>query len=29
MVVAEFVGGSEVSNAEVVVMFDDEATVPK
>ena len=29
MVVAECVGGSEVSNAEVVVMFDDEATVPK
>ena len=29
MVVAECVGGSEVSNAEVVVVVDDEATVPK
>ena len=29
MVVAECVGGSGVSKAEVVVGFDDEATVPK
>ena len=29
MVVAECVGGSGVSNAEVVVVVDDEATVPK
>ena len=29
MVVAESVGGSGVSNAEVVVVVDDEATVPK
>ena len=28
MVVAECVGGSRVSNAEVVVVVDDEATVP-
>ena len=29
MVVAECVGGSGVSNAEVVVVVDDEPTVPK
>ena len=29
MVVAECIGGSGVSNAEVVVVVDDEATVPK
>ena len=29
MVVAECVGGSGVSNADVVVVVDDEATVPK
>ena len=29
MVVAENVGGSVVSNAEVVVVVDDEATIPK
>ena len=29
MVVAECVGGSGVSNAEVVVVVDDEETVPK
>ena len=29
MVVAECVGGSGVSNAEVVVVVDDEVTVPK
>ena len=29
MVVAECVGGSGVSDAEVVVVVDDEATVPK
>ena len=29
MVVAKCVGGSGVSNAEVVVVVDDEATIPK
>ena len=29
MVVAECVGGYGVSNVEVVVVVDDEATVPK
>ena len=29
MVVAECVGGSGVGNVEVVVVVDDEATVPK
>ena len=29
MVVAECVGGSGVSNADVVVVVDDESTVPK
>ena len=29
MVVAKCVGGSGVSNAEEVLMVDDEATVPK
>ena len=29
MVVAECVGGSGVGNAEVVVVGDDEVTVPK
>ena len=29
MVVAECFGGSGVSNAEVVVLVDEEATVPK
>ena len=29
MVIAECVGGSGVGNAEVVVVVDEEATVPK